>query len=388
MGKASRKKEKSIKKKEEKDLKKKGKAIRGELDDLLEKGQYTAALDTIVKILQADGGDAEVYYKAAYCYYMEEDYDRALKWVNETLGKDPNSVKTKVLLARICWFKHRVKDALAILNLLMDKARPALSEDDLEFVRDFMEDAAEDEDVSMEDYPALLAYKQEADEEKAEGEKDARASEDVAASSALTSLESLKEKLQNTAERSEAAPAKHTGEKDSPAKPEEHAGDDAEKAAEEPKEAAASSALEALEALKAKLRGRVEQRRDTSAAHSGAFGGDAKGQDTEPAEKKPHGKARAAKTAEEISDEILQKQVSVAEKIRLLNSFAAGFYAKDDYASAQHLLTTALRVDDRDSTSIRNMAFTLKALGEDEKAMAFAVKLPVADFAVISALKE
>ncbi|BEU88758.1 hypothetical protein TAMA11512_22220 [Selenomonas sp. TAMA-11512] len=331
MGKASRRKEKNLKKKEEKDIKKQGRGERAVLAELMEEGRYIEGLDAVVRILKADGGDADVYYRAAYCYYMEEDYDRASQWVNQTLGKEPGHVKAKVLLARICWFKHRTADGLAILNLLVDKSRTSLDEEDMEFVRDFMEDAADDEDISMDAYPALLALRQ--DDDSLQDKETAAApktKDEAPLSNALTALEALKARIRNSAQKEESAPEK---------KPESKAVDEQ----------------------------KVEVKK---------------------AEKSVPAEAHAEKSPEEISDEILKQHVSVTEKMRLLNSFAAGFYARDDYAAAKYLLTTALRIDDQDGTSIRNMAFTVDAMGDTEKALEFAVKLPVADFAVLAALKK
>lgn len=88
-------------------------------------------------------------------------------------------------------------------------------------------------------------------------------------------------------------------------------------------------------------------------------------------------------TAKAKCQEIMQQQISLADKIRLLNSFAAGFYLNKNFAGAEFLLAEALRIDMGNDASLRNMAMTQMALGRNEKAQEFAAKMAMADFVLL-----
>lgn len=98
--------------------------------------------------------------------------------------------------------------------------------------------------------------------------------------------------------------------------------------------------------------------------------------------------AETARPVDDILADISQRQVSLAEKIQLLHSFAGAAYWQGDYAGAKALLMEALRIDDKDEATLRNLAFTLAALGDKEKAVAIAARMKRADFALLWMLQQ
>ena len=84
--------------------------------------------------------------------------------------------------------------------------------------------------------------------------------------------------------------------------------------------------------------------------------------------------------------EIMQQQISLTDKIKLLNSFAAGFYLNKDFASAELLLKEALRIDTKNDATLRNMIMTQLALGNIAKARELVTEMAIADFSLLDKL--
>ncbi len=133
------------------------------------------------------------------------------------------------------------------------------------------------------------------------------------------------------------------------------------------------SALSALQRLKAKLQ--AMQNKEEPAADAGQT------QDT-AADEVP-----AMDNGTKIA-EIESRECSLREKVQLLNKFAAGFFVSDDYSSAAEFLTAALKIDVHDNQTLKNMALTQAALGNSDKAQAFAANLQEADFLLLQLLKD
>lgn len=96
----------------------------------------------------------------------------------------------------------------------------------------------------------------------------------------------------------------------------------------------------------------------------------------------------AAFDVETISQQIMNSPVSMKEKIKLFNTFAAGCYTNGDYQSAFDLLSGALVLDSSDPFVLKNIAYVCAAAGEVEQAMEFVSKLPMVDFGTLNALKK
>ena len=82
----------------------------------------------------------------------------------------------------------------------------------------------------------------------------------------------------------------------------------------------------------------------------------------------------------------MQQPISLTDKIKLLNSFAAGFYLNKDFAGAELLLTEALRIDTKNDAMLRNMIMTQLALGNIAKAKELVTKMAIADFSLLDKL--
>lgn len=81
--------------------------------------------------------------------------------------------------------------------------------------------------------------------------------------------------------------------------------------------------------------------------------------------------------------EIMQQQLALTDKVKLLNSFAASFYLDKDFASAELLLAEALRIDTKNDATLRNMVMTQLRLGNIAKAKKFATEMKMADFILL-----
>lgn len=86
--------------------------------------------------------------------------------------------------------------------------------------------------------------------------------------------------------------------------------------------------------------------------------------------------------------QIMEKQASLQEKIKLLNAFAGGCYQSGDCPAACKLLEKALELDACAPEILRNMAYVCLTNGDKEKAMEFVSRLPMVDFGLLYALKQ
>ena len=88
-----------------------------------------------------------------------------------------------------------------------------------------------------------------------------------------------------------------------------------------------------------------------------------------------------------LVQEILGKDVAVLEKVRLLNSFAGGFFLACSFAAAKSLLKQALVLDAHDEMTLKNMGYTLAALGERDTALELASMMQRPDFGLLSVIR-
>lgn len=85
--------------------------------------------------------------------------------------------------------------------------------------------------------------------------------------------------------------------------------------------------------------------------------------------------------------EIMQQQLALTDKVKLLNSFAASFYLDKDFASAELLLAEALRIDTKNDATLRNMAMTQLRLGNNKKAQELVVSMTMPNFILLEKLQ-
>ena len=93
------------------------------------------------------------------------------------------------------------------------------------------------------------------------------------------------------------------------------------------------------------------------------------------------------KEAVRLAQEILGKNIALLEKVHLLNSFAAGFFLAGSFAAAKHLLKQALGLDAHDEMTLKNMGYTLVALGERDAALELAARMKLPDFGLLVAVR-
>lgn len=86
-------------------------------------------------------------------------------------------------------------------------------------------------------------------------------------------------------------------------------------------------------------------------------------------------------------EKVMAKNISLLEKIKLLNMFAGACYQKGDLQPAFDLLSAALELDGYNADILKNMAYVCLSAGEKEQALEFASKLPMVDFALLYAMR-
>lgn len=102
-----------------------------------------------------------------------------------------------------------------------------------------------------------------------------------------------------------------------------------------------------------------------------------------------------AQSAEEVSvfdtdkivTDIMAKEVSLRDKVKLFNAFAGGCYQAGDYQATFELLSAALQLDAHDDLILKNIAYTCIAAGEKQQALEYAAKMTLVDFALLDAVK-
>lgn len=98
--------------------------------------------------------------------------------------------------------------------------------------------------------------------------------------------------------------------------------------------------------------------------------------------------SEATAAAEGAITRIMSQEISMSEKIKLLNAFAAGCYQADDYTGAAAFLLKALEMDGLDQDTLRNMVYVCLSQGQQEQAAEYASKLQPADFGLLYLMKQ
>jgi len=361
MGKASRKMKKKQQQEAEAGLQAEVKTTEQKLFRQIEEEAYSEALDTLVELVQKKSVSPQAMYAGAYAYFMMGDYDRAANWIDNTLRYAPNHVAARILLARLCILQEKADAGLAIFDLLTDKFLPAMKEEE----RDEIESLAgfygrNESDKIKREYPHLAAFLQ-IDKENHGAEEKAEVREN-AAESRVESVGGLK-----LPSISKEAAANENG-------------DEAQKTQAQP---SGKSALDVLRTLKAKIDARAHGNEAVKPSEPEAA---SVGAADRPAPKTES--LGASEEARRKIDEICGGKYTVAEKVRLLNSFAGGYYAQGDLDGAELCLKEALRFDEKDGSLLRNIAVLLAEKGEKDKALQAAAQMQPADFVLLRAIRE
>ena len=349
MGKASRKLKKKQQQEENVELQAEVKEIEQKLFKQLEDEAYSDVLDTLVELTKKNSVSPQAMYAGAYAYFMLGDYDRAANWIDNTLRFAPNHVAARILLARLCILQEKADDGLAIFDLLTDKFLPGLSEeerDEIEALSGFY--GRNEPDKVKKDYPHLAAFLHIGEEEENVGAE--------AEGQTTGSVMGLKLPSIAGTEKTEPTAAEKNGETQQPQNQE-----------------AGKSALTVLRSLKEKIDARMH----------GAAGAVSTVQPS-PAKEETRSTANAARAK---LWEICEGKYSVSEKVRLLNSFAGGYYVQGDLETAELLLTEALKLDETDGL-LRNLAVLLAEKGEQDKAIQAAARMRQADFLLLQAIRD
>ena len=312
-------------------------ALREKMKQQVEEEQYAEALATLAELVEGKSYEAEDFYLAAYCYFMVGDYERAITWVDNTLGLTPGHVAAQILLSRLCILEDQTEKALAVLDNMLSISRSKLTQEQQEELADILEYYGREDPERIErDYPAISAF--------------------------------LKEELAglNGVETVPTQPA--------PQQPETSAEG---VSAAAPAEQSGGSALAALQKLKNRLQSSLPEQEQPG--------------EEQPSSSEPEaaGEAQQAPAAEVRAklDEIAGKPVALTVKIHLYNTFAGAYFFKKDYASAKAFLEAAAAIDPQDGETLRNLAMLAHEQGQQEQALDYAAKLPRTDFVLLAALR-
>ena len=305
--------------------------LKAQMKNQIDDCKYTEAMDIMAELASKKLMDPEIMYMGAYCYMMTGDNERAVKWISNILSYEPNNVKARILLARICIMEDRTDEALQIFAMVITNLQNKMDEEDKQELEEMLDYYRYSEpDMLIEKYPAVAKF---------------------------VGLE-VPEKQE------EAVPAE-----------------------EEPSvDEATTRAKAAVAKLRALLNSKKQEEQATEPVQEVI-----PEVQPQPVEEKVECETNA--TSEDsvdvntISQQIMSKPVSVKDKIKLFNTFAAGCYVSGDYQSAFDLLSGALTLDSSDPMIIKNLAYVCAAAGENEQAMEFVSKLPMVDFGILKTIK-
>lgn len=324
MGKASRKLMKKQLKVQMEERASQMTTLKEKVHALVEQEKYSEAINTMAGLAELKCMDPEVMYEGAFCYFMMGDYDRAANWINNTLTYAPEHIMARILLARLCILQERTGDALAIFDHVLDQAESMLDEETREEVEEILEYYGRNEPEKL-----LVHYPHIA---------------------AFLGLEEA------AAPMAEAAPT--TGKTDAVTKTQE-----------------AIAAMQRVMA-EAKEQATVQESVPEAAPVSA------------PAAAVTEIQLQEGPTAEAMCSQVMGQQISIREKVRLLNSFAGSYFYEGELAGARKLLSEAVKLDTQDGTTLRNMAYLALAEGNAEEALSWASHMPVADFGLLLQLRK
>ncbi|MBE6099286.1 MAG: tetratricopeptide repeat protein [Anaerovibrio sp.] len=283
-------------------------------------GEYVAAMDTMAEIAERKKMDPEIMYMGASCYFMTGDYERAAKWVNNTLNYDSQNIAARLLLARLCFVEDKVDDGFAILNFVVEKNIGVIRDEEKKTLIEMLGYCNDKMPSMLEKYPSLMEYYKENHIDSA-------------------SMYVAPKVIQQTKVVSEPPKAETTDESGN---------------------TKAKAAVDRLKALLNKSKGNAPKAKLTRVTEMN----NSTSQDQE-------------------TDVVLNSDISLREKISQLNNLAGKKYLNGDFAGAVSILTKALEIDRHDSLVLKNMAYAFVAMGEKDKALEYASAMPMVDFALL-----
>lgn len=305
--------------------------LKKKMKEQYQAGEYVEAMDTMAELAEHRKMDPEIMYMGASCYFMTGDYERASKWVNNTLSYDPQNISARLLLARLCFVEERPEDGFSILSFVVEKYDGGMREEDSKLLLEMLEYCNDNMATMMNNYPALVEY----------FHKNYTAP--VIQPAPTLESSSIQDMLEA------AVPIEESKTK-------------------------AKAAVDRLKALLNKSKGH----KDENAAES------------EPAKK-----TQLVRVTEQVNNElpaqiiekVMSSNVSLMDKVQSLNNFASGLYLEGDYIGAMSVLKQALQIDAHNSLLLKNMAYICLAMEEKDKALECASAMPMVDFALLRAIK-
>lgn len=330
--------------------------LKHDMQQFMETEDYAAAMDVMAEMANNKQMDGEIMYWGAQCYFFTGDFERAEKWVNNALNNGYNGVGVKMLLATLCMTEERNKDAFKLCDAVLTEGIEGMSKQAQEIFDNFMDNISYGYDELVSEYPKISAYlqKKQADNE------------------ANSPVSKLKEILKGK-EMKEAEPQQ--------AKVQEEVKTEPEKT---PNEDKAQAAVARLRQLLSKNKESEEKQEEITPEIQRV-------EENQPVVKEFDNVQQNEVEKVDVSDtlaKIAAKEISLVEKVRLINVFAGVCYQQGDYQSAFDLLSAALEIDGQDAATLKNIAYTCLSAGEQEQTLSFAAKLPVVDFALLYALKQ
>ena len=350
--------------------------LKHDMQQFMEAEDYTAAMDVMAEMAANKQMDGEIMYWGAQCYFFTGDFERAEKWVNNALNNGYNGVGLKMLLATLCMSEERNEDAFKLCEVVLTEGIEGMSQQEQEIFDNFMDNISYGYDELMSKYPKISEYfqKKQADTE------------------VNSPVNKLKEILKGK-KIEEAKPQQVDVQEEVKTEPEET-----------PSEDKAQAALARLRQLLSKNKEQgVEENNEVKKPVESTIISEAvqekeeitpeiqQVEEPQPIVEESDNVQQNEAEKVDVSDtlaKIVAKEISLVEKVRLINIFAGVCYKQGDYQSAFDLLSAALELDGQDAATLKNIAYTCLSAGEQEQAMSFAAKLPVVDFALLYALKQ
>lgn len=359
--------------------------LKHDMQQFMETEDYAAAMDVMAEMANNKQMDGEIMYWGAQCYFFTGDFERAEKWVNNALNNGYNGVGVKMLLATLCMTEERNKDALKLCDAVLTEGIEGMSKQDQEIFDNFMDNISYGYDELVAEYPKISEYLQ-----KKQADKEIN-----------SPVNKLKEILKGK-EMKEAEPQQAKVQEEVKTEPEEA-----------PSEDKAQAALARLRQLLSKNKDSeekqvVEEVNEVQESDAATITREDITPEAVREKEVTASEIQQVEAAQPIVEEfdnvqqnesekidvsdtlakIAAKEISLVEKVRLINVFAGVCYQQGDYQSAFDLLSAALELDGQDVATLKNIAYTCLSAGEQEQAMSFAAKLPVVDFALLYALKQ
>lgn len=334
-------------------------SLKHDMQQFMEAEDYTAAMDIMAEMAANKQMDGEIMYWGAQCYFFTGDFERAEKWVNNALNNGYNSVGLKMLLATLCMSEERNEDAFKLCDAVLTEGIEGMSKQDQEIFDNFMDNISYGYDELVSEHPKISEYLQ-----KKQAETEAN-----------SPVNKLKQILRDK-ESDEVRPPQAKVQEEVKTEPEEA-----------PSEDKAQAALARLRQLLSKNKDSEEKQEEKEEVIPEIQQVEAPQPIMEESDNVQQNEAEKVDVSDTLT-KIAAKEISLAEKVRLINVFAGGCYQQGDYQSAFDLLSAALEIDGQDAATLKNIAYTCLSAGEQEQAMSFAAKLPVVDFALLYALKQ